>query len=177
MSYIAELVVSHRELTLMPTLQALPGVELTVESQPVTSAENPVLFYLVEAPDFEAFEGALEEDYTVAGWEVATMLDDQRIYRIEYTPATRFVTPMLSEFGLRVLEATSTQAGWHLRVHTTTRRVIEEFIQACSRQGIECRLESVYSTSVESEPVIREGTELQLTERQREVARTRRTPP
>lgn len=172
MSYIAELVVSHRDLTLMPTLQALPGLELTVESQPVTSAENPVLFYLVDAPDFDAFDAALDEDYTVAHWGMGTRMDDQRVYRVEFTPETKFVTPMLSEFGLRVLEATSTPAGWHLRVHTSTRRVIEAFIEACSREDIECRLESVYSTSVEAGAVIREGTELQLTDRQREVART-----
>jgi|AntRauMinimDraft_4_1070384.scaffolds.fasta_scaffold00879_1 predicted DNA binding protein len=172
MSYIAEVVVGHRNLTLTPTLQALPEVELTVESQPVTSMESPVLFYLVDAPDFEAFEAALGEDYTVAHWRVTTILDDRRIYRIEYTPETRFMTPMLTEFGLRVLEATSTPEGWHLRVHTTTRRLIEEFIEECTRQGVECQLESVYTTSVESEAVLQEGTAFQLTDRQREVART-----
>lgn len=172
MSYIAELVVRHRNLTLMPTLQALPELELTVESQPVTSVEAPVLFYLADAPDFGAFDAALDDDHTVARWGVETVLDDQRVYRIEFTPETRFLTPMLSEFGLRVLEATSTPAGWHLRVHTATRRVIEEFIEACSQEDVECLLESVYSTSVESGAVVREGSELRLTDRQREVART-----
>ncbi|MDG5776124.1 helix-turn-helix domain-containing protein [Haloarculaceae archaeon H-GB2-1] len=172
MSHIAELTVKHPNLVLTPTLEAIPDLEVRVESQPITVAESPTLFYMVRAPDFRAFEDELVTDHTVDGWAVDGVFDSSRIYKITFSETTRFLTPQISDIGLRILDATSVEGGWHLRVHTPTRKQLERFLSYCRDEDVQCHLEKVFSTADDSGPTTGERIDLELTDRQREVAQT-----
>jgi len=172
MSHIAELVVQHPDLTLTTTLEGARDIDIRVESQPVTVEDTPTLFYLVTTPDFDLFETSLDSDHTVANWTVDAELNGSRVYKITYTNETRFLTPAFTEHGLRILDAVGEEDGWRIRVHAAKRSQLEQFLGYCSEEGVQCRLEKVFSTDVEAHSTTGAGGGMQLTKRQREVART-----
>jgi len=171
-SHIAEFVVRHPHLTLTTTLEAIPDLDIRVESQPVTLTDTPTLFYQVQIPDFDQFESSLVSDHTVEDWEVDARFNDSRIYKIAYTDDTKFLTPAFTECGLRILDAAGVDGGWRLRIHATERSEIENFLIYCRSENIKCQLKKVFSTDVEAHSTVPAGDSMQLTARQREVART-----
>lgn len=170
MSHIAELVVRNPNLTLTTTLAEISDLDISVEYQPLMTADAPTLFYRVQTADFDRFESALSSDHTVASWEVDAEMNDSRIYKIEYTDETKILTP--AEFGLRVLDATGVDGGWHIRVHASERSHIEGFLRYCREENVQCHLKKVYSTHNGAGAADGTGGGLQLTERQRDVALT-----
>lgn len=172
MSHIAELVVRHPDLTLTTTLEEIPDLDIRVESQPVTSTDTATLFYQVQTPDFDQFESSLVSDQTVEDWEVNARFNGSRIYKIAYTNDTKFLTPAFTDCGLRILDAAGVDGGWRLRIHATERSQLEQFLTYCRSEDIECHLKKVFSTDVEAPSTVPAGDSMQLTERQREVART-----
>ena len=172
MSHIAELVVRHPDLTLTTSLEEIPDLTIRVECQPVTTTDIPTLFYIVQTPNFDRFESSLGSDQTVSDWEVDAEFSDSRIYKITCTDTTRFLTPAFTEHGLRILDASGVDGGWHIRIYVKERNSIEQFLTYCRNEDIQCHLKKVFSTDVAAHSTVETSDGVQLTERQREVART-----
>jgi len=172
MSHIAELVVRHPDLALTTTLEEMPDLDIRVESQPVTPADSPTLFYIVQTPEFEQFESSLASDHTVADWQANARFDDSRIYKVGHTNQTKVLTPAFTERGLRILAAAGVDGGWRLRIHAAERSQIEQFLTYCRSENMQCHVKKVFSTDVAAHSTVEDSDSLQLTDRQREVART-----
>lgn len=93
------------------------------------------------------------------------------MYRIQLGPATKFVTPTLSELGIHVILAQSARNGWCFKLETAEKERLGEFWDHCRNEGIQFELEKIYSSG--TEPMNRRvGFKSELTDRQREIART-----
>jgi len=172
MSHITELVVRHPDLALTTTLEEMSELNIRVESQPVTPTDTPTLFYLIQTPEFDQFETSLSSDHTVADWQVNARFNDSRIYKIAHTNQTKVLTPAFIERGLRILDAAGVDGGWRLRLHASERSQIAQFLTYCRSEDMQCHLKKVFSTDIESYSTVGASDSMQLTDRQREVART-----
>lgn len=171
-NFIAELVAAHPDLALAPTISETSKTRIELESQPVTDLESPVLFYSVENADFQRFESALAGDHTVTGWQVAIDFNGCRVYQIQLSSAVQFLTPAMTELGVNVLAAESAERGWRIRVHASDKGQLGAFWEYCREEGIDFHLEKIYSSGSNSQQRESEGIRAELTDRQREVART-----
>lgn len=172
MSHIVEFVLTHPDLPLIPTLEALPNAGIEVESQPITMAEQPVVFFSVQTADIEALEAALTADHTVADWTFSTEFEGCRIYQVRLSTDIKVLTPTMTAFGLRVLDASHVDGSWRFRVHAPDKHRLATFHRYCRQEDVDWRLDKVYSVDTEEAAQKTLGSGLHLTDRQREVAET-----
>ena len=173
-SFIAEMIISHPDLPLIPTIRTTDGVEIAVESQPLTYPDRSgsILFYSVTNCDFRAFDSALETDHTVDEWRVTMEFQDCRVYQIYHTHETKFTTPELADLGLQELSSRAVDRGWELRLHAPDRERLGDYWEFCREENVRFDLEKIYSAEPQANAFSGDRVEIPLTERQREVART-----
>ncbi|WP_434530114.1 helix-turn-helix domain-containing protein (plasmid) [Haloarcula sp. NS06] len=170
-SFIADVVLTHPDLPLGPTLKAIPTASITEESiRPATTADVPAVLYRVRDVDFRTFESALEHDDTVSEWTQTMDFGDTRLYRVQHSPTTTFVTPTLSDLRIHVISIESAGRDWHFRLETAERDHLSSFWDHCRAEDIQFELETLRSSGTQQ---IEESVAIKaaLTERQLEVAR------
>jgi predicted DNA binding protein len=113
----AHVYVEHPKMALAPTIRSLSDVEIGVVSDAGTDPDHDIHFFWVRAPDFDAVESAFVEDGTVASFSAIVEMEEQRTYRIEYSPEAKLVSPPLTETGSLTQEAVSHLNGWLLTLH------------------------------------------------------------
>jgi predicted DNA binding protein len=106
----------HEDLALADTIRSLQDVDIGVVSDAGTDPDHEVYFFWFEAPDFGAVDSALEEDHTVAHFSTIFENEGRRVYRIEYTPEAKLISPPLTEIGGITLEAQNHLRGWLLEL-------------------------------------------------------------
>lgn len=171
-SFIAEIVVVNPDLPLASTIRTTSDISLQVESQPLTHPESASIFYSVSNSDFQDFETALTDDHTVEDWQVTMSFKDCRIYRLQHSSVTEFLTPKLAGLGIQALSIESCEEGWSLQLQAPDKESLGEFWQYCREENVQFRLEKVYSSGSQITAVAGERLKAQLTGRQQEVART-----
>ncbi|QLG63624.1 helix-turn-helix domain-containing protein [Halorarum salinum] len=171
-SYIAEITVTHPDLPLAPTIDAVSDVTVELESQPLSDPQAPTLFYSVKGPDFGAFESALADDRTVREWHVPVSIAECRVYRIRFRPCVKVLTPKTIDLGVRVLSATNAERGWTFRLHSPDKAKLGAYWEYCRGEGVRFEINKLYSTGAMTELPDGRSSTAGLTDRQREVART-----
>lgn len=173
-SFFAELVISHPDLPLTPTLREVPTATVEVEPQPVspTDGDAPALFFSFREGDRRSFESALESDRTVDDWRVAMEFSDRRIYLVRLGSAAKFTVPEITALGVRVLSVRNAEREWRLRLQAPNRESLGAYWRHCREEDVQFSLEKLYSTGPRSKAAANHGIEARLTDRQREVART-----
>lgn len=146
MLILAELSLSSSSLLLDPTIRTVPETRIHIQFQPAMDPERRRFYVMVESPDFEAFEAALEADYTVENPQPMTEGDDVRMYQLGLTDEVLAVTPRVAEFGGMVLEMHSRGGVWFVKLQVPDRDALAAFRQFCADSGIEYRLERLYQT-------------------------------
>ena len=170
MSHIVELSFAHPDLPLTPTLRTLPNSGIEVESQPVTVSTEPIVFFSVQTADTQTLESALTVDHTVEEWQFSTEFEDCRIYQVQLSSDVKLLTPTMTAFGLRVLDASHVDGSWRFRVHAPDKHRLATFHRYCRQEDVDCQLNKVYSIESKQSIPRRSGLDLQLTDRQQEVA-------
>ncbi|AQL44302.1 hypothetical protein BV210_16965 [Halorientalis sp. IM1011] len=146
MFVIAELALSSPTLVMTPTIEANPSARVRIQFQPAMDPERRRFFVLVEEADFESFDDALAEDYTVAEPTVLAEQDGVRMYRLGLTEDVIAVTPTVTELGGMVLEMHSAGGVWFVKLQVPDRDALATFREFCLDSGIEYRLDRLYRT-------------------------------
>jgi len=144
---IVELDVTSPQVVLGPTLASDLDVTVYAERLPVSHEGTTWFQVTVLAADFDAFEDALAADPTVADSEVFAAYGDRRTYRLTIAPDIPVMTEHVASFGDELLDLRSTADGWRVRIRTTDRASIREFLAFCAEQDIDCRLARVFEAS------------------------------
>ncbi|WEL16750.1 Transcriptional regulator, contains HTH domain [Halorhabdus sp. SVX81] len=144
---IAELDVTSPRVVLGPTLASDYDVTVYAERLPVSHEGTTWFHVTVLAADFDAFEEVLAADPTVANSEVFAAYGDRRTYRLTIAPEVPVLTEHVASFGDELLDLRSTADGWRVRIRTTDRGSIREFLAFCAEQDIDCRLARVFEAS------------------------------
>lgn len=171
-SFIAEVNVDHLDLPLTPTIRAVPDLEVRLESQPLTDLESSNIFYSVRDSDFREFESALERDHTVENWHLSMEFTDCHIYQIQYSSAAKLTVPKVADLGIRVLAIYNIGRQWHFQLQAPDRESLGAYWQYCREEDVQFSLEKLYSSGPQATGPDDGTLKGQLTDRQREVART-----
>jgi len=104
--------VTHPDLGLVPTIRSVDDAELGVVPDAGTDPEHNVYFFWVEAADFDAVDGALAADHTVAEYTMVSGTPDRRTYRITYSDRATLISPVITEMEGLMLDSRSHADGW-----------------------------------------------------------------
>ena len=167
-SFIAEVVVTHPDLPLTPTIREAPNIDVQFESQP-SHRDSPSLFYTVSDSDFRGFETALASDHTVDDWRVSIELADCRIYQVTPSAEAKFTTPRLTELGIRLLSIRNVDRGWRFQLQAPDKASLRAYWDYCREEGVEFQLEKLYMSGPHITAADSERLASRLTDRQLEV--------
>ena len=140
---LAEIHISHPDLSLVPTIREQQDVLIHREFQPVQSGPKLLLFFSVEGDDLSEFDGTLDADPTVTDSRLIADYGTQRIYRVQIADA-KPVTPMLAELGIQILNVQSDTDGWELQLQLPDNDALVAFRAYCREEGVSFRVGTLY---------------------------------
>jgi predicted DNA binding protein len=146
MSLIAVATIEHDDLALAPTIRRVPDVDLEVVTHSGTDPETELFFFLVSDPtgEFDGLEMALDRDHTVERWEKVSASETSRMYRIRHTRRTTLLSPTVTELGGLMLEASSTDTGWRVRLQLPDRETLSDLWEHCRFCDVTFELERIF---------------------------------
>lgn len=144
MGTIAEFELPASEFALRGTLAAVPDAEFEVERVAAHSEGRVMPFVWVRTEDFEAFERALDEDPTVDGVECLSVLDDERLYRMDWVDSIHLLVHAILEAKSTILSATGTTECWQLRILFPDREALSATHDHCRSLDLDFEITSIY---------------------------------
>lgn len=166
MTFIAEVRLSHPDLALAETIEAVPEATVTVSYPTVGESDESWLLFVVEGDDLEAFDAALAEDPTVDDRLVIVSDETHRIYRVRLL-TNLLLSAVTAELGIHVLEVQSSNGDWLLKLQANERETLVTFREYCAQKGVQFETDSLY-THDEAVSIYAFDT-LELTDKQREA--------
>ncbi len=145
-SLIGELALSHPDLALSGVIRRVPGV--TVRPTRVTaSTGSRLMVFTARGERLEPFETALDDSTTVSDPLVIERTTNGRVFRVELTDDTRWITPDLVQAGARPLNVESCHGKWEVRGQFRSRAALGAFREYCENNDISFTLKQLYWTS------------------------------
>lgn len=147
MGLIVDAYISHPDLALTDTIDAVPEVSIRVVPHSATDPETGLFFFRVRNDDFDAFEAALSSDPTVAESSLVTESDTDRVYRLRHTDDTELLSPKAARVGGLMVEARSRDGGWIVKLQLPDREALADLWEFCEERGMSFKLERLYQQS------------------------------
>ncbi|ARS91207.1 helix-turn-helix domain-containing protein [Natrarchaeobaculum aegyptiacum] len=142
MALITEVRFAHEDGALAGTLAAVPDLSASIVGERSTAPEQNVYFLrFVSATPMEV-RSALEDDHTVSEFAPVEVVDDDRLWKLEFVPETKLLSPYVTAEGGFVLDAQSTataqfQPGWRERWFFPDQDGIHEVWKRARDEGFE----------------------------------------
>lgn len=108
--------IEHPDLALAHTIGSLPDAQLGVVSDAGTDPDNDSHFFWIEGADIPDVEATFDADHTVEDYTLIVEKEERLTYRIEYSEATKLITPAIMDLGGLTLFSRSHGDGWLLEL-------------------------------------------------------------
>lgn len=144
MSTIANIELPAEEFALRETLATVPDAEFEVERVVAHDDERVMPFLWVSAEDMDALDDALEADPSVQNLDLLSDLDDERLYRMDWTDQIRVVVHILVEADATVLDAYGVEGRWTLRILFPKREALSATHDFCEEAGLTMDIQNIY---------------------------------
>ncbi len=141
---LAEIHISHPDLSLAHTIRERPDVLIRREFQPVRIGTKLLLFFSVEGDDLSDFDSTLDADPTVTNPRLVADYGTQRIYRVRVSDSAKPITPMLAELGIQILNIRNDTDGWELQLQLPGNDALVAFRSYCRDEGVSFRIGTLY---------------------------------
>jgi predicted DNA binding protein len=152
MSITAKIHIEHDRLALVPTLRALDGIKIRVISQGTTNPGTTVFPFLVEYDDRESLERAMDDDPTVASYELVDWGDGSGIYHIEHASETKLISAVVTDVNGFLANTETKGNGWLVRLLLPNKEALNSVWQYARENGISLDIIEIYGNeSAESE--------------------------
>lgn len=161
MSVIVEFTVAPEEFLLGQVLTASPDVRIELE-RIVPTGPSVLPFLWVQGEDFETFERQVRENGRVAEFVALDRLDDEVLYRIEWTTEPHSLLEGINAAEGAILEA-FTDGRWKFRLRFPAHDAVSQFYNFCTEQDITIHIDRTYTLTERTGS----GKEFGLTEEQR----------
>lgn len=145
MSILTELTVPARNFVLSETLQAVPDVHVEIE-RVVADEEQITPYFWAAGDDFSAFEDALERDNTIQDIVTLEEHDEERLYRGYWEQDSDDITRAVSLVEATILEASSDNSEWDVRMLFPDEQTLTQFHDHCSEHDIVYELTRLYDS-------------------------------
>lgn len=141
MGLLAEYEVGSSELALGPTMEALPGAEIQVDSVYALDPDRPIGFYWIEADDREELEAALERDRTVESFERVETVEEATLYRLVANETTVVATYReWVSLGGQLLRCHGSDERWDVAMRFPDRERFGEYHELLADEDVEFEL-------------------------------------
>jgi predicted DNA binding protein len=128
---IAEFRAIDPEFPLAQTLASMSNLDVRTIFQPGTDVENGVRHFTVSCSDYDAFDGHLERDDSVADYSTLHRRAGRRRYRIRFDREVPHVAATVVGDGLLIERLRSANDKWEFRVFAPDRETLLEAIECC----------------------------------------------
>lgn len=147
MPTIVEFSIPTDEFALAPTLAELPEMVFQIDRVVAHNTDHLMPFVWVSRGDFETVTNVLEDDPTVTDVEHLTTIDEERLYRMEWTAKAHILGYMVVEQDATVQRATAHNDQWDLRVLFPDRERISETHQYAKDNDYRITITRIYDLS------------------------------
>lgn len=147
MATIVEFSIPSEEFALGPTLMELPEMVFQIDRVVAHDTDHLMPFVWASRGDFETLTNVLEDDATVANVEVLTTIDEERLYRMEWTDKAHILGYMVVEQNATVQRATAHDDQWDLRVLFSDQKRISATHQYAQNNDYQLDITRVYDLS------------------------------
>ena len=144
MSIIAKVHIENERLALVPTLQNLDGVDISVVSQGNTDPGSTDFPFLMEYEDRSELETMLETDPTVEDYELVDWTDRTGIYYIEHTPETKLISTVVTDVNGFLMHTTTEGNGWLVRLLLPDRNALNTIWEYANDHDITLDIIEIY---------------------------------
>jgi len=144
MSVIAEFTTPADEFVLGGALAAHPDVRVELE-QVVPTRGEVVPFFWAWGRNLDAFAETVREQSGVAALEQVEGVDDQILYRVEWTDATTDLGRVFRTTDATVLEASGQRDAWRFELRFPSHEEVREFQADCNDYDISLELQRLHS--------------------------------
>lgn len=145
MSILAEFTVPARNFVLSETLWAVPDVHVEIE-RVVADEEQITPYFWAAGDDISAFEDALEYDDTIQDIVTLENHDEERFYRGYWEQDGDDITHAVSLVEATILEASSDDSEWNVRMLFPDEQMLTKFHDYCSEHDIVFELTRLYDS-------------------------------
>ena len=144
MSTIATVELPAHEFALRETLSTVTDAEFDVERVVAHDTERVMPFLWAAADEPDALDGALADDPSVENVDLLSDLDDERLYRMDWTEQIRVVIHILVEEDATILDAFGTGEHWTLRILFPKREALSATHDFCETEGLTMDIKNIY---------------------------------
>lgn len=144
MSITATVHIEHDHLALMPTVRELKDVGIRVISQGTTDPGSTVFPFLIEYDDRQALEASLDDDPTVAGYELVEWVEEAGVYYIDHTPETKLISRAVTDANGFLVHSETETDGWLVRMLLPDRAALNAVWEHAIENGISLDIIEIY---------------------------------
>ena len=132
---------------LRDALADIPNAVAEIEEYDDSHPDAARLFVWVTAPDFDAFETALESDASVAEYERLVTSSSKSFYRLRLSESgSGLLTYRFAiENDIVPLSSRGTHEGWNVRARFPSRQAIADYWEHCRSVGVTFDLRQVFT--------------------------------
>ncbi|WP_440010555.1 helix-turn-helix domain-containing protein [Halomicrococcus sp. SG-WS-1] len=145
MSVLADVTVPAHNFVLSETLRAVPEVHVEIE-RVAADEERITPYFWAAGDDFSTFEDALERDDTIQDIVTLEEHDEERFYRGHWKQDSDEITHAVSLVEATILEASSDDSEWDVRMLFPDEQTLTEFHDYCSERDIAFELTRLYDS-------------------------------
>lgn len=163
MSVIVEFTVANEEFTLGQILSDPPDMHVELE-RIVPTGSSIIPFLWVRGESYQRFEEGVLESEHVAEFVVLDRLNDEVLYRIEWTDEPHSLMEGITLASGVILEANS-NGGWEFRLRFPHHDALSQFYNFCTDNAIGIHIDRSYTLTERSDI----GHQFGLSHQQREA--------
>lgn len=144
MSVIVDVAVPTESFTFEETLTAAPNMTVEAERVASHSPEWALPFIWASGGDFEAFDGAMQDDPTVEDATEIETVDGDALYKIQWSEGVlELITEMINRHAI-ILEARTRDEKWRLNLRFADEEQVSPFMEHFSEQGHQFQINRLY---------------------------------
>ncbi|WP_255169856.1 bacterio-opsin activator domain-containing protein [Natrononativus amylolyticus] len=147
MATIVEFSIPVEEFALTETLERLPEMVFRIDRVVAHDTDHLMPFVWASRGDFDVLTRVLEDDSTVTSIDHLTTINEERLYRMEWTDKAHILGYMVIEHGATVQRATAHDDQWDLRVLFPEQSEISATAQYARDNGYRLDVTRVYDVS------------------------------
>ncbi len=163
MSVIVEFTVADEEFILGQVLSDPPDMHIELE-RIVPTGSSVIPFLWVRGENYRTFEDRVQGSERVAELVVLDQLDDEVLYRVEWTDEPHSLLEGIDQTGGVILEANGNR-GWEFRLRFPNHDALSQFYNFCTEHDITIHIDRSYTLTERSDI----GHQFGLSQQQREA--------
>lgn len=147
MGTIVEATVPAEQFALAETLRRRPSTEFEAVRVVADDSDSPIPFLWATAGEFEELSAVVDQDPSTRTVHVLTTLEDECLFRVEWTDRVRRVRELLVEQRGALLEAHASDDSWTVRILFPEHDAVAATYSSCEQFDLQVTFERIYDLS------------------------------